>query len=53
MSTHVSDVFTGRLPVTWRFPGDSVVKNPSVNTGDTYLISGLERYPGEGNGNLL
>ena len=30
-----------------------MVKNPSVNTGDMYLISGLGRYPGEGNGNLL
>ena len=31
----------------WGFPGDSVVKNPA-NTGDTSLIAGLGRCPGEG-----
>ena len=39
-----------------RFPGDSVVKNPPANAGDTRdagLIPGLGRSPGEGNGNLL
>ena len=30
-----------------------VVKNPPANAGDTGLILGLERSPGEGNGNLL
>ena len=35
------------------FPGDSVVKNPPANAGDTSLISGLGRSPGEGNGNPL
>ena len=33
-----------------------VVKNPTANTGDikhTYYIPGLERSPGEGNGNPL
>ena len=38
------------------FPGDSVVKNPPANAGDTSdagLIPGLGRSPGEGNGNLL
>ena len=34
----------------WGFPGGSVVKNPPVNVGDADLISGLGRYPGEGNG---
>ena len=33
------------------FPGDSVVKNPPANAGDTGLILGLGRSPGEGNGN--
>ena len=32
------------------FPGDSVVKNPPANAGDTGLILGLGRSPGEGNG---
>ena len=30
--------------------GVSVVKNPPASTGDTGLIPGLERVPGEGNG---
>ena len=30
------------------FPGDSVVKNPPANAGDTGLIPGLARYTGEG-----
>ena len=33
-----------------------VVKNPPANTGDrrdTGSVPGLERYPGEGNGNSL
>ena len=37
-------------------PGDSVVKNPSVNagiTGNTGSAPGLGRSPGKGNGNLL
>ena len=35
------------------FPGDSVVKNPCANARDVDLIPGLERSPGEGNGNPL
>ena len=33
------------------FHGGSEVKNPPVSAGDMGLISGLERSPGEGNGN--
>ena len=36
------------------FPGDSVIKNPPANTGDTEdtgLILGLGRSPGGGHGN--
>ena len=33
------------------FPDRSVVKNPPVNAGDTGLIPGSGRSPGEGNGN--
>ena len=36
--------------------GSSVVKNPPANAGDvgdTDLIPGLGRYPGQGNGNPL
>ena len=35
------------------FPGGSVLKNPPTNTGDSGLIPGLGRSPGEGNGNPL
>ena len=35
------------------FPGGSVVKNPPANAGDTGLIPGLGRSPGEGYGNPL
>ena len=40
----------------WGFPGGSVVKNlacKSGDTGDSGLISGLGRFPGEGHGNPL
>ena len=35
------------------FPVGSMVKNLFANAGDTGLILGSGRYPGEGNGNLL
>ena len=35
------------------FPGDPAVKNPPANAGDPGLIPGLQRSPGEGNGNPL
>ena len=35
------------------FSGDSVVKNPPANAGDSGSIPGLGRSPGEGNDNLL
>ena len=35
------------------FPRDSAVKNSSANAGDTGLIPGLGRSPGEGNANPL
>ena len=35
------------------FPGGSVVKNLPDNTGDLGLITGLGRFPGEGNNNPL
>ena len=35
------------------FPGGSVVTNVPANAGDTSLIPGLGRSPGEGNGNPL
>ena len=39
--------------VCWAFPSVSAVKNPPANAGDTGLIPGLGRSPGEGNGNPL
>ena len=35
------------------FPGGSVIKNLLANVGDAGSIPELERFPGEGNGNLL
>ena len=35
------------------FPGDSVVKNLSTNSGDAVSIPGLGKSLGEGNGNPL
>ena len=38
------------------FPGSTIVKNPPANAGDVsdaVSIPGLERSPGEGNGNPL
>ena len=35
------------------FPGGSVAKNLPANAGDSGLIPGLGRTPGEGNGNPL
>ena len=35
------------------FPGGSEVRKLPVNAGDTGLIPGSERSPGEGNGNPL
>ena len=39
--------------LSWGFPGGSVVKNLSGNAGDTGLVPGLGRSPGEGNGKPL
>ena len=36
-----------------RLPSGSVVKNPPANAGDTGLVPGLGRSPGEGKGNPL
>ena len=35
------------------FPGGPVVKNSPANAGDTGLIPGSGKCPGEGHGNLL
>ena len=47
-----TNIFTS-MDLIMGFPGDSVVKNPPANAGDTGLISGLGRSPREGNGNPL
>ena len=41
------------LSILEGFPGGSGVKNMPANAGDTGSISGLGRFPGEGNGNPL
>ena len=41
-------------PMPFRgFPDSSLIKNPPTNAGDTGLIPGSGRSPGEGNGNPL
>jgi len=35
------------------FPGGSELKNPPANAGDMSSIPGLQKSPGEGNGNPL
>ena len=40
-------------PMYSSFPGGSVGKESACNAGDTGLIRGLGRRPGEGNGNPL
>ena len=40
-------------PISRGFRGGSVVKKPPANAGDTVLIHGRGRAPGEGNGNPL
>ena len=40
-------------PVFLGFPGGSAGKESACNAGDLGLISGLGRYPGEGNGDPL
>ena len=39
--------------VSWVFPGDSDNKEPACIAGDSALIPGLRRSPGEGNGYSL
>ena len=39
--------------INWGFPGGSEVKDLPASAGDTGLIPGLGRCPGEGNGNSL
>ena len=44
-----------RMVVTWTgdFPCSSVVENSPANAGDSGLIPGLGRFPGEESGNSL
>ena len=42
-----------RVKYSKGFPGGSVVKNPPANAADTGVTPGLERSPGEGDGNPL
>ena len=41
------------FPCLRDFSGSSVVKNPPANAADMSSVAGLERSPGEGNGNPL
>ena len=58
-STYINSITFHNSSVTVRglflvdLPGGLVIKNPHANAGDTSLIPGLGRSPGEGNGNPL
>ena len=41
------------LILSFSLPGDSDGKVSACNVGDSGLIPGLRRFPGEGNGNPL
>ena len=41
------------ISIFYGFPGGLVVSNPLANAGDTTLIPGSGKSPGEGNGNTL
>ena len=55
MWTYLTDGYSNRLFIPkcsntqWGFPDDSVVKNLPAIVGDSGLIPGLGRSPGEGN----
>ena len=46
-------VFYLQYPISWAFPGGSVVKTLPANAGDEGLIPGSGRSPGKGHGNPL
>ena len=46
-------LFKALLSFLWGFPGGTDGKESACNSGDTGLIPGLGRSPGEGNGNPL
>ena len=52
VSRKQTNIFTS-MDLIMSFPGNSEVKNPPANAGDTGSISGLGRSPQEGNGNPL
>ena len=47
------DYFCLPTPMPWGFPGGSDGKASACNAGDSGLIPGLGRSPGEGNGSPL
>ena len=57
LGSSVHGIFQARVlewgAIAFSVTSGSVVKNSSVNSGDSGLIPGLERSPGEGNGNPL
>ena len=54
MSVHSHPELLAYIRSSLGFPGGSVIKNPLSNAGDSGHMGskpGLERFPGEGNGN--
>ena len=49
--THTEVIYLLVIYISWGFPGGPGVKQSACSAGDTGLISGSGRSPGEGNGN--
>ena len=46
-------IYLGSFTKAWGFPGGSDGEQSACSAGDTDLIPGLGRFPGEGNSNVL
>ena len=53
LKPHLGSIYLVLINIILGFPGDSAVKNPPANAGDTSSIPGSGRSLGEGNGNPL
>ena len=53
LKPHLGSIYLVLINIILGFPGDSAVKNPPANAGDTSSIPGSGRSPGEENGNPL
>ena len=50
LKPHLGSIYLVLINIILGFPGDSAVKNPPANAGDTSSIPGSGRSPGLGKG---